>query len=124
LINTIGAWMDVNGESIYGTVPVPECKVEKQDGSVCYATKKGHNIYLQVITWPTNGAAQTITIDRGDIVKSQLLDSKLKGLKLNSSSNNNITTLTLERPEKIDPYATVIKLTFKQDVVSRQATNK
>jgi alpha-L-fucosidase len=124
LIDTIGAWIDVNGEAIYGTVPVPECKIEKQDGSVCYATKKGRNIYLQIVTWPTNGAAQTITIDRGDYVKSQLLDSKLKGLKLTSNSTNNITTLTLERPEKIDPYATVIKLTFKKDAVSRQTINK
>jgi hypothetical protein len=53
-----------------------------------------------------------------------LLDSKLKELKLTSSSTNNITTLMLERPEKIDPYATVIKLTFKKDAVSRQAINK
>jgi alpha-L-fucosidase len=116
LLNAIGAWMDANGEAIYGTVPAPECKVPSQDNSACYTTKKGRDIYLHVVQWPANGAALTITIDRGDFIKGQLLDSKLKGLELASSSTNDITTLTLKRPGEIDRYATVIKLTFKKPV--------
>jgi alpha-L-fucosidase len=114
LLNIIGAWMDANGESIYGAEPAPECKVEPQDGSVCYATKKGRNIYLHVVHWPTNGAALMVSIGRGDFVKGQLLDSKLNGLKLTVPGAGNITTLAIELPEKIDPYATVIKLTFQR----------
>jgi len=112
LINEIGAWMAVNGEAIYGTSPVPECEVATQSDFQCYATKKAATIYLHILQWPASGETRTVNIARGDFLKAELLDSKLKGLKLTSVSTNGVTTLTLARPETCDPYATVIKLTF------------
>ena len=121
LINTIGAWMDVNGEAISGPVPAPECAIETQADFTGYTTKKNHSIYLHVLSWPAAGMKGTVKIARGDFVKGELLDARLKGLKLASDVAGNVTTLTLQRPETADPYATVIKLTFKKPVASRPA---
>jgi alpha-L-fucosidase len=118
LIKTIGAWMDVNGEAIYGTTPAPECTVTAREDFTCYATKKEHSIYLHVLHWPATGGPCTVTIGRGDFVKGALLDARLTGLKLTSAVTGNETVLTFERPEKVDPYATVIKLTFEKDLSS------
>jgi alpha-L-fucosidase len=51
IFNAIGAWMDKNGESIYGTertndIPIPNWGV---------ITKKGNKLYLHVHQWPTDG---------------------------------------------------------------------
>jgi alpha-L-fucosidase len=113
LLNTIGVWLDVNGEAIYGTTPAPECVIEPQADFNCYATKKDRSIYLHVLTWPAAGVTRTVKIARGEFDKAELLDSKLEGLKLTSDVAGNVTTLTFDRPETVDPYATVIKLTFK-----------
>ena len=116
LINTIGAWMDVNGEAIYGTTPAPECEVEAGADFVCYPTKKERNIYLHVLQWPPAGVKRTVKIARPDFVRGELLDSKLNGLKLAAARAGDATLITLERPETADPYATTIKLTFQAPV--------
>lgn len=116
LLKIVGAWMAVNGEAIYGTLPAPECEMDSQDDFRCDATQKNHNIYLHVLNWPASGAACKVKIGRGDFVKAEPLDPKLKGLKVTSTSTGNLTTLTFQRPETVDPYATVIKLTFRNPV--------
>jgi alpha-L-fucosidase len=119
LIDAMGAWMDANGEAIYGTSPAPECEIEAQDDFRAYATRKDRCVYLHVLRWPETGVTRTVRIARGDFVKAELLDSKLKGLKVESDSAGNLTTLKLQRPATIDPYATVVKLTFAKPVNSR-----
>ena len=116
LINMIGAWLDVNGEAIYGTTPAPECEVAAQASFKCYTTKKDHSIYLHVLNWPSADATQTVKISRGDFVKAELLDAKLKGLRVTHEQMGDATTITFQRPETVDPYATVIKLTFEKSV--------
>ncbi len=121
LINAIGAWMDVNGEAIYGTSPALECEVASQPDFTCYTTKKDHHIYLHVLTWPAAGEQRIVKIARNDFASAELLDPKLKGLHLTSKLDGNQTVLTLTRPDQIDPYATVIKLTFKSPVEEKTA---
>ena len=116
LLNTVGAWMDVNGEAIYGTTPAPECSIPPQDDFTCYTTKQDHRIYLHVVHWPAAATPLTVTIARGDFLKADLLDGKLTGLNLTSAVTGNQTTLTFRRPDQVDPYATVIKLTFQAAV--------
>jgi len=82
-------------------------------GFTYYATKKDHNIYLHVLDWPAEGRPCAVTIARGDFIKGELLDGKLSGLNITSAMASDHTTLMINRPAKVDPYATVIKLTFQ-----------
>jgi alpha-L-fucosidase len=50
-LNRVGAWMKVNGESIYGTTASP-LKTQPAWGRV---TKKGGTFYLHVFDWPKDG---------------------------------------------------------------------
>ena len=113
LINTIGAWMDVNGAAIYGTSPAPEVETPADTNFVCYATKKDRRIFLHVVKWPDGQEKKAINIRRPQFVTAALLDSKLRGLNVNRTEANGVTTLELQRPETIDPYATVIQFDFK-----------
>jgi alpha-L-fucosidase len=112
LLNAVGAWLDVNGEAIYGTEPATECKPEATNGFRCLATKKGRAIYLHVIQWPSSKAPATVRISRNGLVKYEALDSRLRGLKVTAKTVGASTLLGLEQTETVDPYATVVKLTF------------
>jgi alpha-L-fucosidase len=50
ILNGIGKWMDINGESIYGTIASP---LPWQNWGV--STVKGNKLYLQVFHWPADG---------------------------------------------------------------------
>jgi alpha-L-fucosidase len=50
-LEQIGAWMKVNGESIYGTTRSP-LKAQPAWGRV---TRKGNALYLNVFDWPAEG---------------------------------------------------------------------
>jgi len=51
-LREIGAWMDANGEAVYGTRPGPFQPVDGVYGS----THKGNRVYLFVQRWPESGA--------------------------------------------------------------------
>jgi alpha-L-fucosidase len=112
IIDAVGAWLDVNGEAIYGTEPAPEVKVAAQDGFQCCATKKGSVIYLHILKWPENPA--TITIDHPDL-KSTVPLGSADGLQFDTQKLAASTTLKITHPPtNPNPYATVLKLTFNQ----------
>ncbi len=115
LINAIGAWMDVNGAAIYGTSPTPEVEAPSDPNFVFYATKKDSHIFLHVVKWPDGRAKETVRIHRGNFMKAELLDSRLKGFSADSTEADGTTTLELQRPETLDPSATVIQLDFKPE---------
>ena len=50
ILDGVGAWMKVNGESIHGTERTP-LPVQAWGES----TRKGNTLYLHVFTWPTQG---------------------------------------------------------------------
>jgi hypothetical protein len=50
ILQGIGKWMDVNGESIHGTTAGP---LPLQNWGV--STRKGHTLYLHVFSWPADG---------------------------------------------------------------------
>jgi alpha-L-fucosidase len=49
-LSAIGAWMERNGESIYGTRPGPI-----QGQSWCRTTQKGSSVYLHIFEWNSSG---------------------------------------------------------------------
>jgi hypothetical protein len=109
----MGKWTAVNGEAIYGTVPAPECTAQTPGEWECYTTKKANAIYVHVVRWPGGNNPGTIRIRRTGLLKAELLDASLPALQFSSSVDNGTTVVSLKQPAKVDPYATVVKLTFE-----------
>jgi alpha-L-fucosidase len=49
----IGAWLEVNGDSIYSTVP---WRAQNDTAANVWYTLKGSTVYAIVLSWPTNNA--------------------------------------------------------------------
>jgi alpha-L-fucosidase len=113
LLEEIGKWTSINGEAIYGTVPAPECTLPNDSDCKCYATKNNDAIYVHVVQWPTSSGDVSVRIDLTNLVDAKFLDGSLPGLQYSKAIENGATIVTIKRPAKIDPYATMVKLTFK-----------
>ena len=101
----IGAWMKVNGESIYGTAQSPFRQLSF-DGRV---TAKGKTLYLEVFKWPEGGGGVTLSGLKTPVVSARALAGN-EPLKLAKTQAGGISVLTISRPGKVDPVATVIHL--------------
>jgi len=104
IFNAIGAWMDKNGESIYGTtrtndIPIPNW------GAI---TKKGNNLYLHVHQWPSDGALWLGSLS-ADIQSVRILST---GQMLTHSQHGKdiLISVLADCP---DPASTVVVLTLK-----------
>ncbi|HEV2693319.1 MAG TPA: alpha-L-fucosidase [Verrucomicrobiae bacterium] len=78
-LQQVGAWMKVNGESIYGTTGSP-LKTQPAWGRV---TQKGNTLYLHVFDWPKDGKLVVAGL-RNNTVAATLLagDKRLKTVGL------------------------------------------
>lgn len=114
LLEEIGKWTSINGEAIYGTVPALECALPTESDCKCYATKNKNNdaIYVHVVQWPASSAEIKIHIDRSNFVDAKFLDGSLPGLQYSSAIDHGATIVTIKKPPKVDPDATVLKLIF------------
>jgi alpha-L-fucosidase len=115
ILEAMGRWTAVNGEAIYGTVPAPECGTTVSDDLQTYATRKGRNIYVHIVKWPSVSGEITVRIGRLGLTKMKLLDGSLPRTKFTSAIDHGATVVTITKPAKVDPYATVVKLTFRGD---------
>ncbi len=96
----IGKWLEVNGESIYGSTYGP-----LQDLPFGRMTAKGKNLYLHVFDWPTNGK-----LTLSDLATRVSGARLLKGDKpVRFTQKGNQLTLELPGPAP-DPHASVIRL--------------
>ncbi len=96
----IGKWLEVNGESIYGTTYGP-----LQDLSFGKMTAKGRKLYLHVFDWPNDGKL-TLSGLAAFVSEASILKGK-KAIRFAQSGNQ----LTLELPGPApDPHASVILL--------------
>lgn len=116
ILEEMGKWTAVNGEAIYGTAPAPECATTVTADGKCYATKKARNMYLHVVTWPSASEEITVRIGRRDLTGVEVLDASLPRAQYTSALDSGATVLTIKKPAKVDPYATVMKLTFAGNV--------
>jgi alpha-L-fucosidase len=97
----IGAWMTVNGESIYGTTASPFAKLDWGR-----ATRKGSVIYLHVFDWPKDGKLVVP-------LKNKVQEVRLLAGKKRLKSSNTDVGLVIKLPETApDRIASVIKLTL------------
>ncbi|HIE13637.1 TPA: alpha-L-fucosidase [Candidatus Bathyarchaeota archaeon] len=99
-LRKIGAWMEVNGESIYGSERCPF-----RGGMVGLTTAKGNIVYLHVFRWP--GREITIAYVKNRILAAEILAN---AQKINVVQDGDRVFL-LDLPNRPpDPYDTVIKL--------------
>lgn len=117
-LKAIGAWMKVNGESIYATkasplAPLPwgRCTRKEQNGNT--------TLYLSVFEWPKDGKLVVPGLKNKVTSAKLLADGKTLKTKTDDSG------LTITVPEKSsDPIATVIKLELKGTTESIMAGKK
>ncbi|SMP69371.1 alpha-L-fucosidase [Neorhodopirellula lusitana] len=104
-LKQVGQWMEVNGESIYGTVASP---LETLDWGRC--TRKEANgettLYLHVYDWPADGKLLVPGV-KNNVQSASLLDG---GETLPTESTDAGIAVSLPA-EATDEYASVVKLT-------------
>lgn len=91
----IGAWMDVNSESIYGTKASP---FEKPKWGR-YTTKDG-KLYAHVFNWPTDGKLKIASGER-KFSRAYLLADKDKQLVIKQEADGLIVDLPEQAPDAI-----------------------
>jgi alpha-L-fucosidase len=102
-LHAVGRWMKVNGESIYGTTKSPFRRLPF-DGA---CTSKGNTLYVQVFDWPKSGLL--LPGVRSNVVSAHALIGHEK-LKVWRDPNG---AVAIQRPSRLDPYATVVALKFQ-----------
>ena len=118
LLKGMGAWMKINGESIYGTKASPfglfpwgRC-TKKENG-------KNTTLYFSIFDWPKDGKL-TIAGLKNEIISAKLLADNT-ALKIEKNEDG----IMIKVPEKaIDPNATVIKVEVKGTVEPGSAKPK
>jgi alpha-L-fucosidase len=103
-IQQIGAWLKVNGASVYGT---HRTRLGAQPWG--WATANDTTLYLHVFTWPKDGVL-TVTGLHDRVTGVRLLTA---GTRLQYQHNGNTLTITLPA-EAPDPVDTVIAVRVKR----------
>ncbi|HLW79535.1 MAG TPA: alpha-L-fucosidase, partial [Terriglobia bacterium] len=103
----IGAWMKVNSESVYGTTKSPF----RQLGFDGRVTAKGNALYLEVFNWPAGGGGISLTGLKTPAVSAHSLEGN-EPLKIAKTESGGVSVLSISKPAKVNPVATVIKLTL------------
>jgi alpha-L-fucosidase len=102
-LEAIGKWMDVNGESIYGTTYGP-----LQNLTYGKTTAKENKIFLHVFDWPANGTLQIDNI-RAQVAGIEMLSGRSR-LTFTNDGNRLVVQLPAKAP---DPYVSVLQITLK-----------
>jgi alpha-L-fucosidase len=97
ILGEVGRWMDVNGESIYGTIASP-LNTAPAWGRI---TQKGSKLYLHVFDWPADGKLKVAGID-AKVKRASLLAEK-KRLSISQSTPHEIEiSVPTAAPDSLD----------------------
>lgn len=106
-LREMGAWLNLNGEAIYGTQASPFPFL-----SWGRATRKGQTLYLHVFDWPKDGK---LVVPFGNkITKAVLLADTKTSLKVTSGKEKSTIQLPAYAPDKI---ASVVAVEFEGEPV-------
>ena len=94
-LEAMGAWLGINGDAIYGTVPGPV-----QGVPWCRSTQRGNTVYLHIFDWPEDGIIEVSGV------------SPKSATSLATGETHGIRGGIIQAPaEAPDPIATVIAIT-------------
>jgi alpha-L-fucosidase len=105
----VGAWLRVNGDSIYGTKAGPFAYL-----SYGYSTRKQDRLYLQVFDWPADGKLPVPLLS--GVRSASLLSSPEKPLALSREPGRLVVAVPSAAP---DPLASVLVLELDGEPVVR-----
>jgi alpha-L-fucosidase len=104
ILESIGKWMDLNSESIYGTTTTP---LPLQSWGT--STRKKDNLYLHVFQWPADGKLVVGGL-RSPIKKAYLLsDNKKQALKTSKPNNIDLLVTTPDKAPDADNSVIVLE---------------
>jgi alpha-L-fucosidase len=95
-LQKVGAWMQANGESIYGTAASP-----LTDQPWGRSTVKGSKIYLHVFSWPADGNLR-VTGLRNAVRSAYALVDPSRKLAFSRVNGSDVITLTSSQPDNND----------------------
>jgi alpha-L-fucosidase len=99
-LRAMGAWLDINGESIYGTRPGP-----LQGLDWCRTTAKPGAVYLHVLKWPAGGKL-TLPATVGQVRSAYLLSDQARtGLPVEQIAKGVTIAGPTIAPDAIDTVA-------------------
>jgi alpha-L-fucosidase len=100
-LEAMGRWLDVNGDSIYGTKPGP-----LQGLGWCRTTAKPATVFLHVFEWPSHGSIPLPQLSER-VIRASLLTDPDAALKISEQDGNVVVHGPAEAPDSIN---TVIRL--------------
>jgi alpha-L-fucosidase len=103
---SMGAWMAVNGRSIYGTTRRPFRRLPFNGR----CTTKGNSLFLQVFQWPDEGLSLAGLQTRVESARALAGGERLKIAVEGKGDAGDAGMIRISRPRKLDPIATVIEL--------------
>ncbi len=114
----MGSWLEINGESVYGTHAFTLPNNLHDWGKITYKkTETGSNLYLHVFNWPLNKKLYLTGIKTKPEKVYLLADKQKSPLKFDHSDV--LTTIKLSEL-KPDPLISVIVVEYKNDPVTEE----
>ncbi len=110
-LRTIGAWLKVNGDAIYGSHRSPFGKAKLPFG---YATQKPGKLYLEIVHWPRDGHL-LLPIKNKVLAAFSLGDTSLH-YALKQTSHGPMVILPAQRPS---PLPSVVEVQISGAVIPR-----
>jgi alpha-L-fucosidase len=97
ILRRVGAWMQQNGDSIYGTTatPLPEYPWGR-------TTVKGDKVYLHVFNWPADGVLRVSRLDNNTVKSAHLLIRPAESLAVSHSNGVVLVSLPPRIPDISD----------------------
>jgi len=118
ILEGIGRWFEVNGESIHGCARTP-LQVQPWGES----TLKGNTLYLHVFDWPKNGELKLGGVF-GDVKKAYLLSNKDKKFMVERNGIDLNIAVPVNSPDTVDAVVAVeFKTAPKGDPARLISTN-
>ena len=112
ILKDFGRWLNVNGDAIYKTTGFVKDITINFDGRITQGEKQDSVWYVHVFNWPKTSNSIKITTPMPITIVSAL-DQSIILEKPEISRKCGLTEITINKPAKMDPFATVIKLQIK-----------